>query len=143
MMKIYLGHHRNTERKREPGGRFNGDNREENVKFFQGKREYELRCQERMSAGEQQKGFANEYQQQLYEVEALLDLQSKQLSKLAVYQNQSIYLDLEDKVAQRKDWDELIQPSEAILRDIHEEIFHQHEGEHNVSFSCSRNQDTD
>ncbi|KAK6362392.1 hypothetical protein LTS17_012900 [Exophiala oligosperma] len=120
-MKIHLERHYAVKGHRGPGRRFNGDNRQEIAEIRQKKQEYESRRQER--ADNRQKGHMDEYQTQLYEAEALLDLQSKQLSKLAVVQNKEIDLDAEEKAAKRKEWDELIQPSQAILEDIRQEIF--------------------
>ncbi|KIV81282.1 hypothetical protein PV11_03479 [Exophiala sideris] len=120
-MKIHLERRHTVKADGIPGRRFNSDNRQQIAEIRQKKKEYESRRQER--ADNRQDGRIDEYQIQLYEAEALLDLQSKQLSKLAVVQNKEVDLDPEQKVAQRKEWDELIQPSEAILEDIHLEIF--------------------
>lgn len=120
-MKIHLEYRYAVKGNRGPGRRFNGDNRQEIAEIRQKKQEYESRRQER--ADNRQEGHIDEYQMQLYEAEALLDLQSKQLSKLAVVQNKEIDLDPEEKASQRKEWDELIQPSEAILEDVRQEIF--------------------
>lgn len=120
-MKIHLERRDTVKGNRGSGRRFNGDNRQEIAEIRQKRQEYETRRRER--ADNRPEGHMDGYQIQLYEAEALLDLQSKQLSKLAVVQNKEIDLDPEEKSVQRKEWDELIQPSEAILEDIRQEIF--------------------
>ncbi|KIW09735.1 hypothetical protein PV08_12019 [Exophiala spinifera] len=120
-MKIHLEWHDVVKGNRVPGRRFNGDNRQEIAEIRRKTQEYESRRRER--ADNRLKGHMDEHQRQLYEAETLFDLQTKQLSKMAVVQNKEIDLDPEEKAAQRKEWDELIQPSEAILEEIRQEIF--------------------
>ncbi|KIV84222.1 hypothetical protein PV11_00013 [Exophiala sideris] len=115
-MDIYLERRGTVKGNRVSGRRFNGDYRQEIAEIRQKKLEYASRRRER--ANNRQECHMDEYQRQLYQSEALLDIQSEQLSKLAVVQNKEIDLDPEEKAAQRKEWAELIQPSETILEDI-------------------------
>lgn len=60
----------------------------------------------------------NEHQKVVREARELFDLQSQQLSKLAVRQNRAVELDIEQNLATKKAWCELLQPTEAIVTEI-------------------------
>lgn len=59
------------------------------------------------------------HQQRVIAAKALLDLQSKQLSQLAVCHNRGI--EAEHRLAHEKAWKELLQPTEAILVELQQE----------------------
>ncbi|OAP53839.1 hypothetical protein AYL99_11962 [Fonsecaea erecta] len=60
--------------------------------------------------------------QRVHAVKTLLDLQSKQLSKLAACHNRAIQTEANQRLAREKMWKELLQPTEAILMDFQREL---------------------
>lgn len=64
----------------------------------------------------------NEHQKGVREARELFDLQSQQLSILTVRQNRAVEVDIEQNLASKKAWYELLQPTEAIVTEIQNEL---------------------
>lgn len=64
----------------------------------------------------------NRHQKGVREARELFDLQSQQLSKLVARQNRGVEVDNEQNLASKKAWYELLQPTEAIVTEIQNEL---------------------
>ena len=80
---------------------------------------YEQEKRERLISGDRQKGPNAAHNARMREVEKLFDLQSKQLSKLALCENRCLEpINADGRTALEQRWGEFIVPTEDIVATV-------------------------
>ncbi|KAJ9607022.1 hypothetical protein H2200_008094 [Cladophialophora chaetospira] len=88
-----------------------------------GKKMYEQEKRERLISGDKQKGPKAAHNARMREVETLFDLQSKQLSKLALCENRCLEpVNADERTALEQRWAEIMKPTEDILATISRQL---------------------